>query len=180
MLLTEIAVYILIGIAAAVELGTVTLFKRSFARGKLHGIVVGVSVVVAGGVAIALIAASHVIRISARTEVSEERVLGAASVQLGASEVEITGNGSGVTVIVNESDRTLEVQTLVYGERPAKVLVPPDVSVGPHSTYTLLERLERTGGRPLLQPVLPARRGCRGRSGRLRIRSNSSTRIHVS
>ncbi len=145
MLLPESAVYLLIGIAAAVVLGTVVLFKRSPERGKLHWTAVGVSVVVAGGLAITLMAASHVVRISATMQVSQARVLGTATVQLGEHDVEITGHGSGITLILNESDRTLEVQTLVYGELAPKTLVPPDVSVDPHSAYTLHANVDHIG-----------------------------------
>ncbi len=145
MLLPEPAIYVLIGIAAAVVLGTVVLFKRTPTRGKLHWVAVGISVVVAGGVAVTLMAASHVVRISAGLTVTEARVIGTASLQLDDHEVEITGHGSGITVILNESDRTLEVHTLVYGELPPKTLVPPDVTVAPHGSYTLHANLDYVG-----------------------------------
>ena len=89
--------------------------------------------------------ASHVIRVTDALEVREARVLGTATERFGDKEVELVAHGSGVTLILNESDRPLRVETRVHGELPPHTPVPPDATIDPHSVYALHSNVDYIG-----------------------------------
>lgn len=138
-------VYGVVAVTVAVMLGTGSMFKRVPKRRWLRLAGVIASVVLGLATLVLLMFASHVVRVSANMQISEARVIGTATVHSGERDVELVAHGSGVTLILNESDRPLEVQAFVYGDLPKGALVPPDAAIEPHSAYTLHANLEYLG-----------------------------------
>jgi hypothetical protein len=142
---SEGAVYGAIVVVAVAVLGTLALFRWGLQRRWFHWLAVGGTSVLSLGTFVVLMAASHVVRIASDHAVEKGRVIGTATMRSGDHDVEIAAHGSGVTLIVNESVRPLEVRTLVYGELAPRTLVPPDVAVDAHSAYTLHANLDYIG-----------------------------------
>ncbi len=138
-------VFVVVGVTAAVMLGTAAMFKRVPKRRWLRLVGVLASVVLGLAMLGLLMFASHVVRVSADLHISEARVIGTAMVRSGGRDVELVAHGSGVTVILNESDRPLEVQAFIYGDLQPGAMAPPDVAIEPHSAYSLHANLDYLG-----------------------------------
>jgi hypothetical protein len=138
-------VYGVVGVTAAVILGTAAMFKgvTKWPRLRLAGVIA--SVVLGVATLVLLMFASHVVRVSADLRISEARVIGTATVHSGDRDVELVAHGSGVTLILNESDRPLDVKAFIYGDLQPGVMVAPDEAIEPHSAYTLHANLDYLG-----------------------------------
>jgi hypothetical protein len=138
-------VYVVVGVTVAVMLGTGSMFKRVPKRRWIRLAAVITSAVLGVMTLALLMFASHVVLVSADMQISEARVIGTATVHTGDHDVELVSHGSGVTLILNEPDRALEVRTFVYGDLQPGQLAPPDVAMEPHSTHTVHANLEYLG-----------------------------------
>lgn len=138
-------VYGIVAVTVAVMLGTGAMFKRAPKRRwvRLAGVIA--SVVLGLATLALLMFASHVVRVSADLQISEDRVIGTATIHSGERDVELVAHGSGVTLILNESDRPLEVQVFVYGDLQPGPMTPAGAAIEPHSAYTLHANLDYLG-----------------------------------
>ena len=145
MVFGSVMVGVIVGIAAAAILGAVALWRRGTkSRWQLWGATALAAVLGLAG-AIVLMGASHVVRVHPDMTTTEERLLGSTTEHIGGKDVELSGFGSKTTVIVNESDRALEVRALVYGELSPGAMVPPDVTIAPHSAHKLHASVDYIG-----------------------------------
>ena len=126
-------------------LAAVALFRREGPRRRSHWVIAGVAGVLSAGTFVLLMFASHVVRVRADGSITEQRVFGTATETFDGHDVEITAHGSGVTIVLNETDHALEIQTIVYGELPPKTMVPPDAHVEPHAAYSFHGNLDYLG-----------------------------------
>ncbi|MBL0216785.1 MAG: hypothetical protein IPQ07_23255 [Myxococcales bacterium] len=145
MLVSSVVVYGAIAIVALVVLGTVILFKWGPRRSWIHWAAAAASAVLGSALFLGLAAASHVVRVTSELEIEEGRVIGSATEVVGGHDVELVAHGSGVTLILNGSERELEVRTLVYGDLAPNTMVPPDALIDPFSVYTLHANLDYLG-----------------------------------
>jgi hypothetical protein len=139
------AVYLVVSVTIAVMLGTGAMFKRVPKRRwiRLAGVIT--SAVLGVATLALLMFASHVVLVSADMQISEARVIGTATVHTGDRDVELVARGSRVTLVLNESDRALEVKVFVYGDLQPGQLAPPDVAIEPHSAHTVYANLDYLG-----------------------------------
>ena len=145
MVFGSVTVVVLVGIAGAAVLGAVAAWKRDVKSRGLRWGVTGAAAALGLVAAIVLMGASHLVRVRRDMTTVEQRLLGSTTETIDGREVEISSHGSGMTVIVNESDRVLDLRTLVYGELAPGAMVPPDETVAPRSVFNLHANLDYVG-----------------------------------
>lgn len=134
-----------VAVAVVLALATSAMFRRPPKRRGLRTAGVVASVALGAAVLVVLMFASHVVRIAPDRTVSEARVIGTATVHAGDRDIELAAHGSGVTLVLNESDRPLKVVAFVYGELAPGQIVAPETAIEAHSAYTLHANLDDIG-----------------------------------
>lgn len=135
----------LVALAVIAGLATSAMFRRPPKRRWLRTGSVIASAVLGLAVLALLVFASHVVVIEADMSTHEERVIGTATISTGGHDVELTAHGSGVTLVLNESDRPLKVIAVVYGELAPGQIVAPETEIAARSAYTLHGNLDDIG-----------------------------------
>lgn len=129
-------------VAGAAILGAMAVWhydvKRRWVRWTVSTLAIGLG----AAATVLFFAASHVVRVHSDMTTSEALLVGSVKETLGGRDVELSSHGSSATIIVNESDRTLELHAIVYGEM---MYVPTDTTVGPTSVFDLDAKLEYVG-----------------------------------
>lgn len=137
------ALVAIVVVAGAAVLGTVAAWHFEVRRRWVRWGVASLAIVLGAGATILFLGASHVVRVNPDMTTSEALLIGSTSETVGGREVELSGHGYRTTVIVNRSERTLELSPVVYG--PGELWAPPSASVAPLSVYDLDSKLEYIG-----------------------------------
>jgi hypothetical protein len=145
MIFTSLFVVTLLVMSGIAVLAAVALFRRPPPRRWFHWATGGVALVLSLGTLVVLMFASHVVRVRADGSIQEQRLIGTATEIIDGREIEITARGSGMTVVLNEMGRGLQIRTLVYGDLAPKAMVPPDAYVEPHSAYSFHGNIDYLG-----------------------------------
>lgn len=136
------ALVALVAVAGAAVLGAVAAWHFDVKNRWVRGGVATVAIVLGGGAAILFFTASPIIRVKPDMTTSETLLLGRTTETIGGREVELLADGSHTTIIVNESERTLELRGVAYG---SPGYVPGDTTVPPRSVHHLSSKLEYIG-----------------------------------
>lgn len=145
MIFTSLLVVTLLVMSGIAVLAAVALFRRPPPRRWFDWVAGGVALVTSLGTLVVLVFASHVVRVRADGSIQEQRLIGTATEILDGREIEITAHGSGMTVVLNETNHALEIRTLVYGDLAPKAMVPPDAHVEPHAAYSFHGNIDYLG-----------------------------------
>lgn len=143
------AFVLIIAIPAASVLWTIHVWRRGAPSWWTLWALAGLSLALGIGAAIVLDGMSPLVRVHADMSITESRLIGPRTETIRGHEVELYGWGSR-TVIVNESDRTLQIRRYVFGQSPPDRTAPPQAAILPGSAYTLDAPLDLIG--PLDRP----------------------------